>query len=95
VKWVYLFEVVGSLIPGVIYGVLAGLPRKHRDRPMARLVTAWVWVAVAWESALLAALLGVLLPAWVAVLVLLGPMVVSWWRLIVRLQDKGGRHGPG
>ncbi len=87
-RWLLVVEVAGSLLPSVILAFLFGRPGRHGDRAAAWVLASWIWAAIAWESTFLAALLGVPVPAWFVPVVLGGPLVVSWWRLIAFLRER-------
>lgn len=86
-----MIEVGGSLLPSLLFAVLFGRPWVKRDRATAWMVASWVWAAIAWETTLLAAVMGVRIPTWLAPVVLGGPLVVSWWRLIAFLRERPGK----
>lgn len=83
-----LVQVLGSILPGVIYLALIVPPRLHKHRPTARLVISWVAATLVFEAVLALALAGVRLPEWVGPVVLTGPLVVSWWRLGILLRKR-------
>jgi len=87
-RWLIAFEVGGSLLPSVVFAVLFGRPWRKSDRSTAWMIASWVWAAVAWEAMLLAGVAGVRIPNWVVPVVLAGPLIVSWWRLIAFLQEQ-------
>lgn len=83
-----LVELFGSILPGMLYLALLIPPSRHRDRPTARLVVAWVGSAVVLETVLALAVLGVPMPTWVGAVTLAGPLAVSWWRLGLLLKKR-------
>jgi len=88
-RWLIAVEVAGSLLPSILFAALFGRPWRRSEPSVAWMVASWVWAAVAWEATLLLGVLGVRFPVWFVPLILAGPLVVSWWRLIVFLRERG------
>jgi len=61
-----------------------GDPRRSENPRMAWLLAAWGWVTVAFESLLFVATLGLRVPNWIAVIVLMSQNAVfAWWLIAV------------
>jgi hypothetical protein len=70
-----------SVLLGLWFVLALGAPWRSESPTMAWLQAAIAWVAVAFDVALLLALLRIHVPAWGFVLILLAQDVVFGWRL--------------
>lgn len=65
----------------VWFVVWVGRPTASANPPIASLLSAWAWTSATFDGLLLAAVLGLPVPAWLAVLVLAARNGVWVWRL--------------
>lgn len=75
--------VAASILLTLWFVLQLGDPRRSQSPTVAWLLAAWGWITIAFEALLLAALLRIHVPSWLAVLVLFAQDGIFAWRLVL------------